>query len=161
LRRIGHQWPGVAALLVKRLSRVMSSEKQQFQNQPEASRRASEYRRLHELTRHFQILDEVFEAFGDPDQSPYCGIIRSRSDSLANLQQWRDEQAKRRSRFFARLIRRFVGDHTPAPPEWETVRDGPKWIYTTLSDMLDVHVGIHPTGRVAIRLFNKGEDDAA
>jgi hypothetical protein len=116
----------------------MSSAKQQ-----------SEYERFQELTRKFQILDQVYEAFGDPDQSPYCGFITPRAERLAELQHWRDEQAKRR------------GDRTPAPPEWERVRHGPKWIYTRLSDSVDVHVGIAVDGRVAIKLFNKGEDDAA
>ena len=118
--------------------------------------RASEYQRLHELTRNLQILDEVFEAFGDPDRkSASCGIIVARSERLAMLQQWRAEQAKRRTRLFARLVALF-GDCTPPRPQWETVRDGPMWIYTRLSDIADVHVGIDAAGRVAIKLFDKG-----
>jgi hypothetical protein len=30
------------------------------------------------------------------------------------------------------------------------------WVYTRLSDIADVHVGIDPAGRVAIKLFDKG-----
>ena len=140
----------------------MSSTKQHLANDGDAVSRASEHKRLDALTRNFQILDEVYEAFGDPDHCRGCGIIdeRSRSERLAELQQRRDDQARRRSRLFARIMRRFIGDRTPAPPEWETVREGPKWIYTRLSDILDVHVGIHPTGTVAIKLFEKGETDA-
>jgi hypothetical protein len=126
----------------------MSAPKQNPSGQLESSQRASEYQRLHELTRSLQVLIEVWEAFGDPDRSPGCGYIIDRSERLAMLQQWRAEK-------------RMLGDRTPAPPQWEVVRDGPRWIYTRLSNIIDVHVGIHVTGKVAIKLFDKGKEDTS
>jgi hypothetical protein len=116
-----------------------------------SSELASEFQRLHELTKNFQIADEVIEAFGDPDRAPYCGVIVDRAERLANLQRWRAAQQDKPR----------PGLPPPLPPRWEAVREGPRLIYTRLSHLVDVHAGIDEAGRVAIKLFNKGEDDAA
>jgi hypothetical protein len=77
------------------------------------------------------------------------------------LQQWRAEQAKRKATVFARLLRRFVEDRKQAQPRWEEICDGPRMIYTRLSQIVDVHFAIHANGSVAVKCFPKGEDDAA
>jgi len=81
---------------------------------------------------------------------------------MAFLQRWRAEQSRPRPKpkLVTRLLRFLRGEKIPLSPSWDTVQDGPRLIYTRLSPIVDVHVGIAPTGRVVIKLFTKGEDDA-
>jgi hypothetical protein len=136
----------------------MSLPEEQRENQPVPLEQASERQRLHELTRHLQNLEEVFDAFGEPDACPYCGIISARP-----LCKPQPRVAIKRG-FFGRLLGRFRGHQElqePTPPRWETVCEGPRWIYKRLSDTVDVHFGIDPAGRVAIKFFGKGAKNDA